>query len=142
MPAGDGGVNPKINMYSWPTETVGQLGTSSFEVSTLWRSNIIDVNSNTLAIHQDASFYRSLGYLIIRLNPVQQIGSTAAGPCAACDASQKSCSENNRGNIVSKGTRNRASEHFDNCLHCSSLTFPTFRSFRAAKPYVPRSKTL
>ena len=50
-------------------------------------------------------------------------------------------SRKNRGNIVSKGTRNRASEHFDNCLHCSSSTFPTFRSFRAAKLYVSQSKT-
>ena len=50
-------------------------------------------------------------------------------------------SRKNRVNIVSKGTRNRASEHFDNCLHCSSSTFPTFRSFRAAKLYVLQSKT-
>ena len=135
-------MNPEINMYNWPTETVGQLGQSSFEISTRWRSNIIGVNLKPLATRRDAPFFRFWGYLIARPDPVQQFGSTAAGTCAAWDASQKSCSENNRGNIVSKGTRNRASEHFDNCLHCSSSTFPTFRSFRAAKPYVPRSKTL
>ena len=77
--------------YTWDLKC--SEGTSIFEVSMLWRSNIIYVSLRTRAIQHDAPFSRSLGYLITRLNPVQQIGSTAGVRAASWETSQKSSLE-------------------------------------------------